>query len=88
MAMNDALDWSADLGGGTRISLVQAGWFRSDAGVLCRVAASPAPEPAGARTPHPSDGPTAERRAPFAPPPADARAPVPAARHSSASATS
>jgi glyoxylase-like metal-dependent hydrolase (beta-lactamase superfamily II) len=34
MAMNDALDWSADLGGGTRISLVQAGWFRSDAGVL------------------------------------------------------
>jgi glyoxylase-like metal-dependent hydrolase (beta-lactamase superfamily II) len=34
MAMNDALDWSADLGGGTRISLVQAGSFRSDAGVL------------------------------------------------------
>ena len=32
--MNDALDWSADLGGGTRVSLVQAGWFRSDAGVL------------------------------------------------------
>jgi glyoxylase-like metal-dependent hydrolase (beta-lactamase superfamily II) len=34
MAMNDALDWSADLGGGTRVSLVRAGWFRSDAGVL------------------------------------------------------
>jgi glyoxylase-like metal-dependent hydrolase (beta-lactamase superfamily II) len=34
MPMNDALDWSADLGGGTRIALVQAGWFRSDAGVL------------------------------------------------------
>src|SRR5262245_54555114 len=34
MAMNDALDWSADLGGGTHVSLVQAGWFRSDAGVL------------------------------------------------------
>ena len=34
MTMNEALDWSADLGGGTRISLVQAGWFRSDAGVL------------------------------------------------------
>lgn len=32
--MNDALDWSADLGGGTRVSLVQAGSFRSDAGVL------------------------------------------------------
>jgi glyoxylase-like metal-dependent hydrolase (beta-lactamase superfamily II) len=34
MPMNDALDWSADLGGGTRVSLVQAGAFRSDAGVL------------------------------------------------------
>jgi glyoxylase-like metal-dependent hydrolase (beta-lactamase superfamily II) len=34
MAMNEALDWSTDLGGGTRVSLVQAGWFRSDAGVL------------------------------------------------------
>jgi glyoxylase-like metal-dependent hydrolase (beta-lactamase superfamily II) len=32
--MNDALDWSADLGGGTRVSVVQAGWFRSDAGIL------------------------------------------------------
>ena len=30
----DALDWSADLGGGTRVSLVQAGTFRSDAGAL------------------------------------------------------
>ena len=34
MAGNDALDWSADLGGGTRVSLVQAGTFRSDAGAL------------------------------------------------------
>ena len=34
MAMNDALHWFGDLGGGTRVSLVQAGWFRSDAGVL------------------------------------------------------
>lgn len=32
--MNDAGDWSADLGGGTRVSLVQAGTFRSDAGAL------------------------------------------------------
>ena len=34
MPFNDALDWSADLGGGTRVSLVQAGSFRSDAGAL------------------------------------------------------
>jgi glyoxylase-like metal-dependent hydrolase (beta-lactamase superfamily II) len=32
--MNDAVDWSADLGGGTRVSLIQAGTFRSDAGAL------------------------------------------------------
>jgi glyoxylase-like metal-dependent hydrolase (beta-lactamase superfamily II) len=32
--MNDAGDWSTDLGGGTRVSLVQAGKFRSDAGAL------------------------------------------------------
>jgi glyoxylase-like metal-dependent hydrolase (beta-lactamase superfamily II) len=32
--MNDAADFSADLGGGTRVSLVQAGTFRSDAGAL------------------------------------------------------
>lgn len=30
----DALDWSADLGGGTSVSLIQAGTFRSDAGAL------------------------------------------------------
>jgi glyoxylase-like metal-dependent hydrolase (beta-lactamase superfamily II) len=30
----EALDWSTDLGGGTRVSLVQAGTFRSDAGAL------------------------------------------------------
>jgi glyoxylase-like metal-dependent hydrolase (beta-lactamase superfamily II) len=34
MAINDAVDWSADLGGGTRVALVQAGTFRSDAGAL------------------------------------------------------
>ena len=34
MAANDALDWSTDLGGGTRVSLIQAGTFRSDAGAL------------------------------------------------------
>lgn len=34
MAAIDALDWSAELGGGTRVSLVQAGTFRSDAGAL------------------------------------------------------
>jgi glyoxylase-like metal-dependent hydrolase (beta-lactamase superfamily II) len=32
--MATELDWSADLGGGTRVSLVQAGTFRSDAGAL------------------------------------------------------
>jgi glyoxylase-like metal-dependent hydrolase (beta-lactamase superfamily II) len=34
MAINDAVDWRADLGGGTRVALVQAGTFRSDAGAL------------------------------------------------------
>jgi len=34
MAINDAVDWSLDLGGGTRVALVQAGTFRSDAGAL------------------------------------------------------
>lgn len=34
MAANDAVDWSTDLGGGTRVSLIQAGTFRSDAGAL------------------------------------------------------
>ena len=32
--MNDAVDWSTDLGGGSRVSLIQAGTFRSDAGAL------------------------------------------------------
>ncbi len=32
--LNDAVHWSADLGGGTRVALVQAGTFRSDAGAL------------------------------------------------------
>ena len=30
----EALDWSTELGGGTRVSLIQAGTFRSDAGAL------------------------------------------------------
>ncbi|MBI2776690.1 MAG: MBL fold metallo-hydrolase [Chloroflexi bacterium] len=34
MAMNDAVHWSAELGGGTRAGLIQAGTFRSDAGAL------------------------------------------------------
>jgi glyoxylase-like metal-dependent hydrolase (beta-lactamase superfamily II) len=34
MATNDAVDWARDLGGGTRVALVQAGTFRSDAGAL------------------------------------------------------
>jgi len=36
-ALNDAVDWSADLGGGTRVALIQAGAFRSDAGALLGV---------------------------------------------------
>ncbi len=34
MAINDAVDWRADLGGGTQVALIQAGTFRSDAGTL------------------------------------------------------
>ena len=34
MAMNDAVDWRADLGGGVTVALIQAGTFRSDAGAL------------------------------------------------------
>jgi glyoxylase-like metal-dependent hydrolase (beta-lactamase superfamily II) len=34
MAINDAVDWARDLGGGVRVALVQAGTFRSDAGTL------------------------------------------------------
>jgi glyoxylase-like metal-dependent hydrolase (beta-lactamase superfamily II) len=34
MAINDAVDWLTDLGGGTRVALIQAGTFRSDAGAL------------------------------------------------------
>jgi glyoxylase-like metal-dependent hydrolase (beta-lactamase superfamily II) len=32
--INDAVDWRADLGGGTTVALIQAGTFRSDAGAL------------------------------------------------------
>ena len=35
--LNDAVHWSAELGGGTRIALIQAGHFRSDAGALLGV---------------------------------------------------
>jgi glyoxylase-like metal-dependent hydrolase (beta-lactamase superfamily II) len=35
--MNDAVHWSAELGGGTRVALIQAGKFRSDAGALLGV---------------------------------------------------
>ena len=34
MAMNDAVDWARELGGGVRVALIQAGTFRSDAGTL------------------------------------------------------
>ena len=34
MAMNDAVDWARELGGGVRVGLIQAGTFRSDAGTL------------------------------------------------------
>ena len=30
VALNDAVDWIADLGGGTRVALIQAGTFRED----------------------------------------------------------
>ena len=39
MAMNDAVDWRADLGGGVHVALVQAGTFRSDAGHALRARA-------------------------------------------------
>ena len=34
MSLDDALDWSTSLGGGTSVALVQAGTFLSDAGAL------------------------------------------------------
>ncbi len=34
MAINDAVDWSTDLGGGTTVALIQAGTFRTDAGAI------------------------------------------------------
>ncbi|MFL5779078.1 MAG: MBL fold metallo-hydrolase [Chloroflexota bacterium] len=34
MAIGDSVDWARDLGGGTRVALIQAGSFRSDAGAL------------------------------------------------------
>ena len=34
MATKQPNDWSADLGGGTRVALISAGTFRSDAGAL------------------------------------------------------
>ena len=35
--LNDAVHWSAELGGGVRVALIQAGRFRSDAGALLGV---------------------------------------------------
>ena len=35
--LNEAVDWSVDLGAGTRVALIQAGTFRSDAGALLGV---------------------------------------------------
>jgi glyoxylase-like metal-dependent hydrolase (beta-lactamase superfamily II) len=35
--LNTAVHWSAELGGGTRVALIQAGRFRSDAGALLGV---------------------------------------------------
>jgi glyoxylase-like metal-dependent hydrolase (beta-lactamase superfamily II) len=34
MAINDAVHWSAELGGGVRVALIQAGTFRTDAGAI------------------------------------------------------
>jgi len=34
VAINDAVDWVRELGGGVRVALIQAGTFRSDAGAL------------------------------------------------------
>jgi glyoxylase-like metal-dependent hydrolase (beta-lactamase superfamily II) len=34
VAVNDSVDWRVELGGGTTVALIQAGTFRSDAGVL------------------------------------------------------
>ncbi len=34
MAINDAVDWRFELGGGATVALIQAGTFRSDAGAL------------------------------------------------------
>lgn len=34
MGLNDHVDWRAELGGGTRVALIQAGTFTSDAGTL------------------------------------------------------
>jgi glyoxylase-like metal-dependent hydrolase (beta-lactamase superfamily II) len=34
MAMNEAVDWAIEIGGGTHVALLQAGTFRSDAGAL------------------------------------------------------
>jgi glyoxylase-like metal-dependent hydrolase (beta-lactamase superfamily II) len=35
--LNEAVHWSAELGGGTRVALIQAGTFRSDAGAILGV---------------------------------------------------
>ena len=44
MTMREAFAWSADLGGGTQVGLVQAGRFRTDARGDLRAGAAPALE--------------------------------------------
>ena len=34
MGINDSVDWRTELGGGTRVALIQAGTFRTDAGAI------------------------------------------------------
>jgi len=34
VGINDAVDWRADLGGGTTVALVRAGTFRTDSGAI------------------------------------------------------
>lgn len=35
--LNESVHWSAELGGGTRVALIQAGRFRTDAGAILGV---------------------------------------------------
>jgi len=46
--LNDAVDWSLDLGSGTRVALIQAGTFKTDVGVVL----GPIPRPLWLRVVH------------------------------------